>query len=203
MERLKIKVLSFSVVSLFLTAISCSEGEKTIQVSSTPPVGEKQITTQVKTPLPPQTEKVESGLILHEISEDTFIETPSKRDPFRSFLIPLTKHEVTSAPQITSILDQYQVDELKLVAIISGSGAEAGSPVAMIEDPNGVGYLIRRGNYIGKSETVRKFSTGEEVSLFWKVARIREDAIVLEREDPFASTEAIVSKTIPLEKEEK
>jgi Tfp pilus assembly protein PilP len=140
-----------------------------------------------------------SDLIVHKLTEESFIESPSRRDPFRSFIIPLTKQETFSTtPQIISILDQYQIDELKLVAIVSSSGGAGGSPMAMVEDPAGVGHIIRRGNYVGKGETVRRVSTGEEIQIFWKVARIREDAIVFEREDPFAATEATVTKILPL-----
>ena len=140
-----------------------------------------------------------SDLIVHKLTEESFIESPSRRDPFRSFIIPLTKQEtVSTTPQIISILDQYQIDELKLVAIVSSSGGAGGSPMAMVEDPAGVGHILRRGNYVGKGETVRRVSTGEEIQIFWKVARIREDAIVFEREDPFAATEATVTKILPL-----
>jgi len=138
-------------------------------------------------------------LIVHELTEESFIESPSRRDPFRSFLIPLTKQEAAANPQIASILDQYQLDELKLVAIVSGSGPQAGSPMAMVEDPTGVGHILHRGNYVGKGETVRRVTTGEEIQIFWKVARIREDAIVFEREDPFSATEATVTKILTLE----
>jgi hypothetical protein len=139
------------------------------------------------------------SLIVHELTEESFIESPSRRDPFRSFLIPLTKQEAAAAPQISSLLDQYQLDELKLVAIVSGSGPQAGAPMAMVEDPSGVGHIVHRGNYVGKGETVRRVTTGEEIQIFWKVARIREDAIVFEREDPFSATEATVTKILTLE----
>ena len=139
-------------------------------------------------------------LVVHKLSEESFIESPSRRDPFRSFLIPLTKKQsFSSAPQILSILDLYQLDELTLIAIISGSGARAGSPIAMVEDPAGVGHILRRGSYVGRGETVRRVSSGEEIQIFWKVARIREDAVVFEREDPFSATDATVTKILTLE----
>jgi len=147
----------------------------------------------------PAAADVGSSLLVHKLTEESFIESPTRRDPFRSFLIPLTAQQTYSAtPQIVSLLDQYQIDELKLVAIVSGSGAKAGSPMAMVEDPQGVGHILRRGNYVGKGETVRRVSSGEEIQIFWKVARIRDDAIVFEREDPFAATEATVTKILPL-----
>lgn len=139
-------------------------------------------------------------LILHKIAEDSFIEAPNRRDPFRSFIVPLTKKsEAASMPQVDAILTQYQLDELKLIAIISGAGTESGAPMAMVVDPTGLGHIIRRGNYVGRGETVRKVHSGEEVYIYWRVARIREDAVVFEREDPFSPTEATVTKILSLE----
>jgi Tfp pilus assembly protein PilP len=172
-----------------------------VPVQAAPPQASAAAAQAAALPAEAQPSPEEAGeLIVHKLTEESFIESPSRRDPFRSFLIPLTKqHAVTTGPQIASILDQYQLDELKLVAIVSGSGAQAGAPMAMVEDPVGVGHIIRRGNYVGKGETVRKVSSGEEVQIFWKVARIREDAIVFEREDPFSATEATVTKILELE----
>ncbi len=148
-------------------------------------------------------EGLEAGeLIVHKITEDSFIESPARRDPFRSFIIPLTKKsEMSSLPQVEAILTQYQIDELLLIAIISGTGTESGAPMAMVVDPTGLGHIIRRGNYVGRGETVRKVHSGEEVFIYWRVARIRDDAVVFEREDPFSPTEATVTKILSLEAE--
>ena len=146
--------------------------------------------------------EAEGELIEHKITEDCFIESPLKRDPFRSFIIPLTKKDMeTGTPQVDAVLTQYQIEELKLIAIISGAGTESGAPMAMVVDPTGLGHILRRGNYVGRGETVRKVHSGEEVLVFWRVARIREDAIVFEREDPFSPTEATVTKILNLEPE--
>jgi len=151
-------------------------------------------------PLP--TDEEGGELLLHGITEDSFIESPTRRDPFRSFLIPLTKKsEASSMPQVDAILTQYQIEELRLIAIISGAGTESGAPLAMVVDPTGLGHIIRRGNFVGRGETVRKVHSGEEVFIYWKVARIRDDAVVFEREDPFSPTEATVTKILSLETE--
>lgn len=199
MDTRYLHLLLFIFASL-LFAYACGDDDKATPAPPPAPAapaapiaplqdGEKQM------PLPPDV----GELIVHKLTEESFIESPSRRDPFRSFLVPLTKqHSYSSTPQITSILDQYQIDELKLIAIVSGSGAHAGSPIAMVEDPSGFGHILRRGNYVGKGETVRRVSSGEEIQIFWKVARIREDAIVFEREDPFTTTEATVTKVLAL-----
>lgn len=141
----------------------------------------------------------EGDLLVHQLGEDSFIDSLANRDPFRSFLKALMKQaEVAAKPQVTSLLDQFQVDALKVVAIIQGSGPHAGSPIAMLVDPEGVGHVVRRGNFVGKGETVRRITSGEEVQIFWKVARIREDAVVFEREDPFSTGAATVTKVLYL-----
>jgi Tfp pilus assembly protein PilP len=145
-------------------------------------------------------ESAEVALIEHKITEDSFIESPGHRDPFRSFIVPLTaKSEASAQPQVEALLTEYQIEELKLIAIISGAGTESGAPLAMVVDPTGLGHIIRRGNFVGRGETVRKVHSGEEVFIYWRVARIREDAVVFEREDPFSPTEATVTKILMLE----
>lgn len=146
--------------------------------------------------------KGDDELIAHKVTEDSFIESPTRRDPFRSFIVPLTqKKSGSSQPQVEAFLTEYQIDELKLIAIISGVGTQSGAPMAMVVDPTGLGHIIRRGNFVGRGETVRKVHSGEEVYIYWRVARIREDAVVFEREDPFSPTEATVTKILSLEKE--
>jgi hypothetical protein len=154
-----------------------------------------------KKPLPSEGEGGE--LITHNITEDSFIESPTRRDPFRSFIVPLTKKSDTAAmPQVEALLTEFRLDELELIAIISGSGTRSGAPMAMVVDPTGLGHIIHRGNFVGRGETVRKVHSGEEVLIYWRVARIREDAVVFEREDPFSPTETTVTKVLSLEPEE-
>jgi len=72
-----------------------------------------------------------------------------KRDPFRSFFdtfepaAPTVRRETECGP-----LCQWELDQLKLVAIVSG----VASPLAMLEDPEGRGHMVRRGSYIGKRD---------------------------------------------------
>jgi len=113
----------------------------------------------------------------------------------------MQKKGTSSQPQVEALLTEYQIDELKLIAIISGAGTQSGAPMAMVVDPTGLGHIIRRGNFVGRGETVRKVHSGEEVYIYWRVARIREDAVVFEREDPFSPTEATVTKILSLESE--
>ncbi len=81
-----------------------------------------------------------------EEAKDAFIYSPiGKRDPFRSpldDLIIATTKSTTTCP-----LCRWEVDQLKLVAVVTGTG----SPVAMVEDPNGLGHMLRQGTPVGKA----------------------------------------------------
>jgi len=77
-------------------------------------------------------------------AEDTFIYNPEGlRDPFASFL---RKEEPVKPEGVgTSPLQQYELSQLKLVAIIVGEGGD----MAMVEDSEGKGYIIKEADYIG------------------------------------------------------
>ncbi|NMB76949.1 MAG: pilus assembly protein PilP [Myxococcales bacterium] len=79
----------------------------------------------------------------------TYIYTPvGKRDPFRSQYKTLTPEKAkTSELSATCPLCKFELDQLKLVAIISGMA----QPSAMVEDPTGKGWVIRIGTRIGKN----------------------------------------------------
>lgn len=73
-----------------------------------------------------------------------------KRDPFRS---STAGSEVTPGPSGSTDrevcdepLCQVDLDELRLVAVVSGDA----NPVAMVEDRTGVGHVVRRNTKVGK-----------------------------------------------------
>jgi len=92
----------------------------------------------------------------------------AKRDPFRSLI------EEVRAPSVentvcTEPLCQWDLDQLTLVAVVTGEA----NPLAMVEDPGGKGYLIRRSSRVGKqggkvtqilrdTVTVTEFWTGPD-----------------------------------------
>lgn len=85
------------------------------------------------------------------LTEKDFIESISNRDPFRSFIIRDKKASSESSPltpQRRVLMKRYSLDELKLIAIISG----ATRPVAMFTDPTKKGITVKHGDYISKSE---------------------------------------------------
>ncbi len=85
------------------------------------------------------------------------IDFSNLRDPFSSYLIRVRpRNQQTSItsiePQIKQDsrnrekLEHYDLETLRLVAIFSMGGER----VAMVEDATSKGYIIRRGNYLGK-----------------------------------------------------
>lgn len=132
--------------------------------------------------------------------EEDFVETEQSRDPFRSFASMFAQEsKVASAPQREVLIDRYSIDDLKLVGIVTG-GAENR---AMLVDPTGTGWIVRRGVYLGKPEMVKGIGPrSAEYELNWRVERIREGDLVLVREDPAHSDVPPATRIIPLRPED-
>lgn len=119
-----------------------------------------------------------------ELPEASFIETDENRDPFRSYLGVFAAQaipEPTLATRPPVLLEEVSIDELRLIAIVSGEG---GNPRAMLVDPGGKGWVVRRGDYIGRGEKIRLGPGQPEREINWRVVRVRPDRIILVREDP-------------------
>jgi type IV pilus assembly protein PilP len=69
-----------------------------------------------------------------------------KRDPFRSPLGEESRGNRDSQRACSEPLCQWDLDQLTLVAVITGDS----NPVAMVQDPKGTGYVVRRNARIGK-----------------------------------------------------
>jgi len=84
-----------------------------------------------------------------------------KRDPFRS-----PEAEPAAAGSLTSTactepLCRFDIDQLTLVAVVSGDA----NPLAMVQDPLGRGYFVRRNSRVGRQGG--------------KVTQIMSDAVVI------------------------
>jgi type IV pilus assembly protein PilP len=87
-----------------------------------------------------------------------------KRDPFRSYLTELAKAQGGLATRCATPLGRFELEQLKLVAVVTGLE----DPVAMVEAPNGVGYAVRRGACMGKNGgVVAAVRSGEVVVSEW------------------------------------
>ncbi len=73
-----------------------------------------------------------------------------KRDPYHSPIDDLLASASSGISPTTSNCNQalcrWDLDQLKLVGIVSGMA----NPVAMVEDPQGIGHFVRRNSFVGK-----------------------------------------------------
>lgn len=118
-----------------------------------------------------------------DFTENDFVESDRNRDPFRSYASTFagpTKQR-TAKNQRAVILGQFAIDELKLVAIV----ASGDFPRAMMLDPGGKGWVLKRGDFVGRPEVVHiGGANGVDYQINWRVDRIRDGDIVFIREDP-------------------
>jgi type IV pilus assembly protein PilP len=72
-----------------------------------------------------------------------------KRDPFRSpvFEGPAASGGVTAGNPCSEPLCQFDLDELTVVAVVSGDS----NPLAMVQDRTNVGHIVRKNTKMGKS----------------------------------------------------
>lgn len=118
-----------------------------------------------------------------EFGENDFVESDRNRDPFRSYakiFVPEATKRITQN-QKSVVLGQYSLDELRLVAIVTGGEY----PRAMMLDPGNKGWVIKRGDWVGRPEIVHTGgANGTDYQLHWRVERVRDGDIVFSREDP-------------------
>ena len=135
-----------------------------------------------------------------EVQETEFTENERSRDPFRSFaatFVEDTKAKIHSQREV--ILGQYALDELKLIGIVT----RAEPAKAMLVDPTGKGYVIQRGNFVGRADVVQAAgSSGATYEINWRVDRIRPSDVVLIREDPSNPDVPSATRVIPLRPDE-
>lgn len=112
------------------------------------------------------------------------VDIESLRDPFSSYLAAVAKRAKEALEQKTTTmanrprepLEEYDLSTLKLVAVLH-MGEER---VAMVEDTVGKGYLVRRGNYIGKNNG--RIDKITDVSVFLTEQVINPAGDVVDRE---------------------
>jgi type IV pilus assembly protein PilP len=132
------------------------------------------------------------------IQENEWVESERSRDPFRSFanmFVEEARSRVKSQREV--ILDNFALDELKLVGIVLRSNP----PVAMLVDQTGKGHTIKRGQFVGRPEVVQEGHRGAAYEVNWRVDRIRDGDVVFIREDPQNPDVPSATKVIPLRPE--
>lgn len=92
----------------------------------------------------------------------TYVYNPiGKRDPFRSPEAEPAAQANVANTACTEPLCRFDVDQLTLVAVVSGDA----NPLAMVQDPAGRGYFVRRNTRVGRQGG--------------KVTQIMSDAVVI------------------------
>jgi type IV pilus assembly protein PilP len=135
-----------------------------------------------------------------DYAENEFTESDRSRDPFRSFARTFVddKGRKGHGLEVPVVLAQYSIDELKLVGIATGGDY----PRAMLVDPTTKGWVVKKGDYIGRPEVVHVGgANGADYQLNWRVERVRDGDIVLTREDPAQPLVPPATRVIPLHPE--
>ena len=187
------------VVSLAATALlfaSCSSGGPTPSPFADAGVAPPPVRGQAVALAAPSASAPMPKVDFHE---DDFAETERSRDPFRSFAKLFSeqgKSRVKSQRQV--LLDHYAIDDLKLIGLVTRTE----TPRAMLVDPTGRGWVVTKGQFIGRPEVVHAGGPGGvDYELNWRVDRIREGDLVLVREDPAHSEIPAATRVIALRTE--
>lgn len=106
------------------------------------------------------------------LRDEDFIENDdSNRDPFRSYLRLFVEKTVAKTRQVPAIFDKFALEELALIAIISGDA----NPRAMFRDPGGLGQVVKRGDYVSKAAA--------------RITKILSDRVIVEQSEVTATGE--------------
>jgi hypothetical protein len=142
------------------------------------------------------------------VTDQSFVESPTVRDPFRRFSNRIDI--ITTTDSRAVVLPRFALDELRLVAVVLGTD----SPYAMVKDPTNAGTILRRGMYVGRQEIIRSNVEGRtDYAVHWRVARISPARlrrtpdgalaeipaeVVFEREDPLNPNAQVVERAVAM-----
>ncbi len=163
----------------FLAVLGCTP-DKALEAANQ---GPKAAPPPVVDAGPVQDETAKPPIGKMEFAENDFVESDRNRDPFRSYVATFApdKDRRVAQNQRAVILSQYSIDELKLVAIVTGGEY----PRAMVLDPNGKGWVLKRGDFVGRPDVVHiGGANGADYQLNWRVEKVRDGDVVFSREDP-------------------
>lgn len=191
--------------ALAIAAVGCGDDDAPVQtqpVAARPGPAAAPAATPTPEPAanPNEADGGASPLPTWDLNSGMFAELEGEqRDPFRSYAKVFAQEgRLRPEIQVPVLLAQYSIDDLRLMAIVSG----AGMPRAMVVDPSGVGTVIRRGDYVGRGEVLRGGADGSlEIEMNWRVTKIRTEDVVLAREDPTSPGAAPVTRILPLHPE--
>jgi type IV pilus assembly protein PilP len=186
-------------VLLFALAAGCTPDKAMEQANKGPSGGAPPAPVDAGPPAPAATASV--AVPRMEFAENDFAESDRNRDPFRSYAAVLGPEvRKVAKAQREVILSQFSLDELKLVAIVTGGEY----PRAMVVDPGGKGWVIKKGDWVGRPEVVHiGGANGADYQINWRVEKVRDGDIVFTREDPAQPGIPPASRVIALRAEDK
>ena len=115
------------------------------------------------------------------LKDEDFIESPTNRDPFHSFLSELSQGKVRGPSDYFVFFDKYACEELRLIAVVSG-GLD---PRALFRDPAGLGIPLKVGDHLCKAR--------------WRIKRIVAEGVVVELEqDTGGAKPKLVERMLPI-----
>ena len=190
--RNTISALFLAAFGSALALVACSDNKTNRAAAPPPPVSRAAMAA-------PDSGLSPTALKGVELGENEFTESDRNRDPFRSFAASFVESsKKATVSQRAVVLGQYAIDELKLVAIVTGGEY----PRAMLVDPQSKGWVVKRGDFVGRPDVVHTGGqNGTDYQLNWRVDRVRDGDVVLSREDPAQPGVPPATRVIPLHAE--
>ena len=149
----------------------------------------------------PEEAESESKLELPQLKETDFIRSLKRRDPFDQFVEIFSAGDQSDRKVQREVkLKEYDVSDLKLIGIITNIG----DPRAMVVVPDGTGFVLKRGDYVGRPDFVQQGNRGEPIQVNWKVSRVHgsgkeeERGVYLVRDDPTTTKGVDITRFLPL-----
>jgi Tfp pilus assembly protein PilP len=171
------------VLALALSLVGCGGEEKSTPLPARPsarpgaaPPGSP--TAALQPTLEQSKEQLLAEVRKRQLTADDFKESPTNRDPFRSFLTSFATPVVVNK-QHKVLLEKFALEELKLVAIVSGDGVQ---PRAMFVDPTGMGVSVVRGDHVSKADAT--------------VTRIAPDRIFFQMEEDLGTGKPKIAERV-------
>jgi len=177
----KTSIPRFALALCATTALACGGPEEALEKANKGPAAAAPavVVADAGAPVAAQPEPMPKM----EFGENDFVESDRNRDPFRSYASMFAPESTKKVAQTDRqiVLPQYSLDELKLVAIVTGGDY----PRAMVLDPGGKGWVLKRGDWVGRPDVVHVGgANGADYQINWRVEKVRDGDVVFTREDP-------------------
>lgn len=174
----KIHIIILAIVIASCLVVGCDKGPKQKPVPKPPP----KIAPDQKKTTPTTTNTTKEGE--QDINSSYVYDPTDKRDPFKPFIAMQTPLRPTDEEIPLTPLQKYDLSQLKLVAILIGTGEDK----AMVEDSEGKGYIVKKGVYVGRNFGKVKAVLKDRVIIAERykdyTGKVREKEIVLRLHSP-------------------